>query len=268
LAETPQELELASDAQLVSDAVTAREEAEATEAEASPSRWREADRYAELSRRGWGQRQIADQCGTNQTTVSRFIRCAESVPTHQREAFWDSYASITGEKTTGEKLVASDENEWYTPARYLDAAREVLGGIDLDPASSEEANKRVRATSLWTADDDGLEQPWHGHIWLNPPYGGLAEKFTQRLVAEHAAASIEAAVLLVNAHCTDTKWFQPLWNQPLCFTDHRIDFEAPQGREKKTSSTHGSVFGYFGPHPERFAAAFVDFGAIVSRWSS
>ena len=35
------------------------------------------------------------------------------------------------------------ENEWYTPARYIDMAREVLGGIDLDPASSDKVQERV-----------------------------------------------------------------------------------------------------------------------------
>jgi hypothetical protein len=166
--------------------------------------------------------------------------------------------------TTAARIVASTENEWYTPAKYVEAAREVLGGIDLDPASSNQANQTVQATRFYTVDEDGLHQPWSGRVWLNPPYGRLAGAFTGRLVLEYGAGEVGAAILLVNAHCTDTDWFQPLWDYRLCFTDHRIDFDSA-GREKNTTSTHGSVFVYLGPDNEAFQKRFSEFGAVVKR---
>lgn len=166
-------------------------------------------------------------------------------------------------KRTGQLIVASDENEWYTPPKYIQAAHAVLGGIDLDPASSAEANEIVGAARYFTVADNAFLQEWGGRVWLNPPYGGEAGAFVNRLTDEFYAGDVTAAIVLVNAHCTDTEWFRPLFNQLLCFTDHRIDFVAPAGREKKSSSTHGSVFAYFGEDIVGFVREFAQFGAVV-----
>lgn len=69
-------------------------------------------------------------------------------------------------------LHSSESAEWYTPAAIVDAAREVMVGIDLDPASCLEANATVRAERIYTLADDGLSKPWVARtVWLNPPYG-------------------------------------------------------------------------------------------------
>lgn len=219
--------------------------------------------------------EICNATGRSRSEIKYRMQFAEQYPEDQEVATvvatcgsWTSIRDTFAESTTStaELLVASSENEWYTPHQYLDAARAVLGGIDLDPASSVSANETVRAAKIYTKYDDGLAQPWAGTIWLNPPYGNLAGAFIDRLVAEYHADEITAAVALVNAHCTDTNWFQPLWQHTLCFTDHRIDFESA-GRDKTSTSTHGSVFAYLGTKPAVFADQFAKFGVIVRRWS-
>jgi hypothetical protein len=60
-------------------------------------------------------------------------------------------------------------DEWYTPAEYIERVRRVLGRIDLDPASNPQPQQIVRATQHFCKDDDALTQVWRGRIWLNPP---------------------------------------------------------------------------------------------------
>lgn len=155
----------------------------------------------------------------------------------------------------------SKSNEWYTPEKYIASAVAVMGGIDVDPASNDCANDTVGAGTYYTAETDGLTADWPGRVWLNPPWGGLQEKFVGRLMEQVAAGITTEAVVLVNAHSTDTKWFQPLWGHTLCFTDHRINYYGTAG----SGSTHGSVFIYIGPRWKEFAEEFQQYGAVVRR---
>lgn len=164
-------------------------------------------------------------------------------------------------------LQMSESNEWYTPQKYIDAARELMGGIDLDPASCAFANETVKAANYYDITQNGLDKIWTGRIWLNPPYGfddgtSNQEAWSTRLVEQYNAGVTTEAVLLVNA-VTDRKWFQPLWQFPICFTDHRIRFY--NAEVEAGQPTHGNALIYFGKQEERFIALFKQFGPIVKR---
>ncbi len=68
---------------------------------------------------------------------------------------------------------SSKTNEHYTPAHIVERARALMGSIDLDPASCEQANRNIKAGRIFTEQDDGLRHPWEGKIFLNPPGGKM-----------------------------------------------------------------------------------------------
>src|SRR5690348_6054415 len=95
-------------------------------------------------------------------------------------------------------IVSSKTAEWFTPGHYIEAAREVLGDIDLDPASCELANRTVRATRFFDAAQDGLRQQWHGRIFMNPPYrrDGIQGRFVAKLITEYRDGRCTEAIIL------------------------------------------------------------------------
>ena len=165
-------------------------------------------------------------------------------------------------------LLTSDTCEWFTPPQYVDMARELLGGIDVDPASNAYANEKVvQATTFYDIQTNGLNKDWPGRCWLNPPYGkdggdSNQEIWSRRLIEQFEAGITTEAVLLVNAN-TEAKWFQPLYNYFICFTDHRIRFYNTEGTPSQP--TQGNAFIYFGSQQERFVKLFSSFGVVIRR---
>jgi len=74
-------------------------------------------------------------------------------------------------------------DDWLTPVEYLPYIDALLDDIDLDPCSTEVANKQfLRAKSIFTYEDDGLNTdiPWRGKTYLFPPTYGRCSFSKQR----------------------------------------------------------------------------------------
>ncbi len=155
------------------------------------------------------------------------------------------------------------ENEWCTPAEYIPLVRAVLGGIiDLDPASTEQAQETVKARQYFGKHQNGLLQQWHGRVWLNPPYAKtLIARFTKKMCTERQAGRVTAGMMLTH-NSTDTTWFQGLASvaDAFCFTRGRVKFYKGN---KIANPTQGQVFTYFGDDVGAFASVFADVGFIV-----
>jgi len=206
--------------------------------------------------------------------------------TKQDSHRWQQIAGIAGDKFTafvqatkdaGEELTTAaavrvakgkppiahhtGESEWYTPASYVGAARAVMGGIDLDPASCAIANEVVGATTFYAMQDDGLEQPWAGRIWMNPPYSTpLIGRFCAKLVDEYQAGAVTEAITLTN-NATDTAWFHGLAPvaSAVCFTKGRVKFWHP---DREATPLQGQALLYLGDGVDEFQRAFRPFGAV------
>lgn len=125
-------------------------------------------------------------------------------------------------------------DEWYTPKYIFDA----LGcTFDLDVANAAVGGAHVPCRESYGTE--GLQRPWHGFIWMNPPFGGrngLApwlEKFIDH----------RNGVALVPDR-TSAPWFQmaaPKMHAVL-FVSPKVKFERPDGSIGKSPGTGTALF--------------------------
>lgn len=166
-------------------------------------------------------------------------------------------------------VYSSESNEWYTPEWVTDLARDVMGGIDLDPASNPIANGWVKASAYYTMDDDGYTRQWQGRVWLNPPYGkeeGESQsntiRWSRKLIAERDAGRVQCGILLVKA-ALGYNWFEELWYRyPVCFLRERLSFVRPDGSDEGQSKQATALL-YFGDDVARFRAVYRPYGRVI-----
>ena len=90
----------------------------------------------------------------------------------------------------------SGEKTWLTPRHIIDT----LGHFDTDPCCPPNMPWRTADTML-TKVEDGTTAPWHGRVWLNPPYGREALPFLRRM-----ATYTGGGIALIFARTDTSAW--------------------------------------------------------------
>lgn len=164
---------------------------------------------------------------------------------------------------------ASKRNEWGTPPDWLHRARLVMGPIELDPATTKAANEFVQAEHIYTKADNGLEKPWFGTVFWNPPYGsGLIHPFCQKAVDEWQRGSIRQMIGLTNSD-TSTRWTRLLFESAsyVCFPYKRLAFIDPETGLPVKGNNRPQAFWYWrrrrGLEAVRFRHVFGQVGTVL-----
>lgn len=129
-------------------------------------------------------------------------------------------------------------DEWYTPAWIF----EKLGvTFDLDPCNAAVNNPAFN----WCAERyvaEGLDRPWRGSVWLNPPFGG---RNGIRPWLEKMATHDNGIAIVPNRTATD--WFQDFARHAggLLLIHGKVKFIRPDGTEGR-SPGYGNVLIAYG----------------------
>jgi hypothetical protein len=134
----------------------------------------------------------------------------------------------------GHQSAAMLKDEWLTPPGILKA----LGEFDLDPCAPVERPWQM-AKAHYTVCDNGLLQPWHGRVWLNPPYGLRARQWLNRLAGHGVGTS------LLFARTETDMFFDEVWDRAdaLLFLRGRLFFHHVTGERAEHNAGAPSVLG-------------------------
>ncbi len=215
-------------------------------------------RIAELRRRRrLSQRALATLVATTQPTLVRLERKGRGRLDLFERALVRLGAGEVALSATAPAFYAHAGNSsathtWQTPSWLLEVLKRNFGIFDIDPCS---ATKRRRAASvsaklLFTEEDDGLSLPWHGKVFVNPPYGRRLGLWTAKARSEFIAGNTALIVALVPAR-TDTRWWHRdiLEEATIVFLKGRLRFG-----EGKESAPFPSALAIWGARPAKIRA--------------
>lgn len=160
-----------------------------------------------------------------------------------------------GFKGMAHERAPNGKDEWLTPPGIIQA----LGPFDLDPCAPVKRPWPTAAKHL-TIHDNGLTSPWHGRIWLNPPYGNKAKKWMRRMKAHGNG------IALIFARTETSTFHECVFGQAdaLLWIKGRLTFYRVDGTIPKYNGCAPSVLIAYGKqNAERLAACGIP-GRVTS----
>ena len=94
---------------------------------------------------------------------------------------------------------ATTSDDYYTPAWVF---KTIDLRFDLDVAAPPGGAPHVPCQTYFTMQDDGLLQPWHGRVWMNPPFSKTQPWIEKWLEHGHGIALVPSS---------NGGWFDLLW---------------------------------------------------------
>jgi hypothetical protein len=172
--------------------------------------------------------------------------------------------------TAGRKVV-TENKDWGTPPKYVEAVREFFGTIHLDPCSNRYSIVNALVEYCLPAHN-GLKESWSfPTIYVNPPYGvdrehGTSIKNWLRKCEEANRLYGSEVIALVPVATNTGHWKKYMYGRAtaICFLyDTRLRFLV-DGEDGGKGAPMSCAIIYWGQHYDRFFEIFIRFGAVVN----
>ena len=151
---------------------------------------------------------------------------SDSIGAHRPHS-GDHRAGARGRGLGGHQSAKMKNLEWLTPPEVL----RPLGSFDLDPCAPV-TRPWDTATRHYTVDDGGLDLPWAGRVWCNPPFGREAVKWLARM-RDHGNG-----IALIPARTETAMFYSTVWGHAagVLFLRGRPHFHYVDGRRAAFNS--------------------------------
>ncbi len=173
---------------------------------------------------------------------------------------------------TAGRQVVSTKKDWGTPQKYVDAVKEVFGGIiHLDPCSNLYSIVGA-VVEYMLPTHDGLSQFWNfPTIYVNPPYGNDGKRGTKIIdwlsKCEEAHRVFQSEVIALIPVATNTgHWKKYIYGKAtgICFLyDTRLRFLV-DGKDEGKGAPMSCAMIYWGKNYPLFFDVFIQYGAVVN----